>query len=713
MEPYVYMKLNHAEQEIRLMILEPGTGTEPIAFKIIHTFLREPKIVNHDTRMPIEDLQKTLPQGWTVRKTLTGRYIFLPWGSTNRMRTWEHPDPTINKSFYEWTAEEPEYEQQFEALSYTWGDATSHVTAIVKSRDPRARDRTIKLGVNLATTLRHLRYAHRTRTMWVDAVCINQADVDERNHQLKRMRSIYGLSYRTLIWLGEDSQTDNSAETLSRLEYFGDQVEYTTNHTFCDCPDAEQTGWSDVGEELPYDKKSWGSLTKLLDRPWFRRVWVLQEALLSNSRAIVQCGHISAPWHKLRKAILVLSMKQAAPPKLRRLLLGYNDGLQAVESAALRQLLAWSKDRKCTDPRDKVYGLLALIPPALAGRILIDYRLPVADVYMNAVLANLEYSKRLDMLVYCRIDDRLDGAPSWVPNWTTPCSGSRLGYGRITTSAHVPAEAQYLAPGILEVTGLKSGTVLSTSTAISSGDALHILHGIRQAEPPNLANGKYITGCSVLEAFLEVLWQGHTRDRYTERSIFPALDKMKEAYTSACSGSDAHMLKLINSIYIANLIGMVIITTHDGYLGLAPAGVNPDDIICMMLGNKYPMLLRPAGTLREYTVVGPCYIHGMMESEPWLGAFPESWAIRMEKPRQSSMFLFFNSITQDVTRDDPRLPAMPQDWEKTEKQGINDDGSVLQEFRNKVTKQVMDSDPRMTPAALRERGVKLEAFRLV
>ena len=87
---------------------------------------------------------------------------------------------------------------EFEALSYTWGEKQA---TNVRSR-MRLNGQDFAIALNLETALRHLRSEANARVLWVDAICINQGDIEERNEQVSMMRDIYSSSQRVLIWLG-------------------------------------------------------------------------------------------------------------------------------------------------------------------------------------------------------------------------------------------------------------------------------------------------------------------------------------------------------------------------------------------------------------------------------------------------------------------------------------------------------------------------------
>ncbi|KAF2868679.1 heterokaryon incompatibility protein-domain-containing protein, partial [Massariosphaeria phaeospora] len=87
-------------------------------------------------------------------------------------------------------------EHQYEALSYCWG--SSHETQKVYTDTGFVR-----VNKNLHTALRDLRNTGSERFLWADAICINQADIQERNHQVSLMKSIYSSAARVIVWLGE------------------------------------------------------------------------------------------------------------------------------------------------------------------------------------------------------------------------------------------------------------------------------------------------------------------------------------------------------------------------------------------------------------------------------------------------------------------------------------------------------------------------------
>lgn len=125
------------------------------------------------------------------------------------------------------------------------------------------------------------------------------------------------------------------------------------------------------------------------------------------------------------------------------------------------------------------------------------------------------------------------------------------------------------------------------------------------------------------------------------------------------------------------------------------------------------MLLR-LGPSGRYQVVGECYIHGLMDSESLLGPLPDPWKVLVDFDSNGIYDgRYLNPSTGVVTKGDPRLDSLPVEWERVYADRSPDDPLLLALFKNKVTGEVMNSDPRLLPEALKQRGVDLKTFQLI
>lgn len=407
MEPYRYRAL--VGEEIRLIKLQPGNIEDDIHLQIYHAPISYPPIPTfHPERISVEKLQKTLPKGWIVSETLSGRYIFFTTEEKGK-NSWKHPEETYDHSSYELKQQNRLiYEPNYDALSYSWGEQENRVRCCISDLIYNSKTFHLEIGQNLASALTNMRYRKKERTMWIDAICINQENVDERNIQVKRMGMIYSLSHITILWVGE--ATEDSDQALSTVQYFGDQVEVALNGIFGDSPDAAQPDWWMPRKKLPYNERTWQSLRTFFERSWFRRVWCLQEMQLTRQQAILQCGQTTVPWHLIFKAIAVLSENHQRSQYLR--LDELRLSVENLYGQDFARILRGVTDRECSDPRDKVYGVLSLAPPSVARLIQPDYSLPVSEVYKQAFVAYFQQCRDLSMIGACTLDNRMANAAS-------------------------------------------------------------------------------------------------------------------------------------------------------------------------------------------------------------------------------------------------------------------------------------------------------------
>ena len=582
MVSYNYKRLNVRNEEIRLISLMPGKTEDDICFSIFHAPITPPPAKSTSNRPTLEEIEQTLPGDWTVRETLEGRYLFIQRGTSGRPNSWMHPDPSFDSSSLDPPTQRPlpDFEPKYEALSYTWGPTTNPVTAhVVDSSDCTLPQPHIQIRANLACALQHLRYHDRPRTLWVDALCINQDDVDERNAQVKRIGAIYSLAQRVVVWLGPEAEDSDLA--ISSLVYFGAQVEYFTDENLGDSPGATEPQWWRPAYQLPYDQQTWSSLIALFRRPWFSRVWVLQEALLANQEAVVHCGRTSCPWAVLRKIILILPGKYGVPRELASLIDSHRIALLGGAKRSFARLMLWASYRQCTNPRDKVYGVLNLVSPAISKKIDPQYATPVSQVYITTFLAFLDHVKRLELLGQCNIAHRSTELPSWVPNWAENSglpSGHTIRFVR-QPSGLSAAHTRLLSSDTLEVVGRRCTQVSSVNDRASTnrGD---VLSAIRLWEPENLQTEAYVSGGSLFDAFLEVGVQGLTRERTPYVHNMPTIAELRNEYQALLSGklSSGETLPFLERFLRVDMLSML--TTKDGHLGVAPQGAKEGEQSC-------------------------------------------------------------------------------------------------------------------------------------
>lgn len=131
-------------------------------------------------------------------------------------------DAPIQCSFQELNlAEISANDGQYEALSYQWGAPTG-------TRPIRCEGATILVTPNCEQALLHLRWKRKVRRLWIDAICINQASVQEKNVQVPMMGDVYSCASQTVMWLGLE-QDPRLSLALRRAARYGGAFNSLTN----------------------------------------------------------------------------------------------------------------------------------------------------------------------------------------------------------------------------------------------------------------------------------------------------------------------------------------------------------------------------------------------------------------------------------------------------------------------------------------------------
>jgi hypothetical protein len=322
----------------------------------------------------------------------------------------------------------------------------------------------LEIYESLHTILKSLRprSTAESRVIWVDAICINQGSVTERNEQVPMMDRIYQTSWRTIVWLG--SETKKSEDSFSMLNDLAQDAVTLRNTSSASSLD-KGTIADDVDsaslpaiiqqflrrEPIQSPKKDQylarRDIWDIFSCDWWYRAWTLQEILLSSSIILVQGSH-EIDWqdfclavdHGLRTGIWYFMaagtfVAEDIIPYLTIKSLRLQLGLQRdpapdqpdFRAEGVLKLLEMCRQREAKDPRDKIYAIFGIVKafqklrPAsdTVHRILMnpDYTNPVVYVYRMLTQQLIEATESLDVLGVCPQSMRR-GLPSWVTDWS-------------------------------------------------------------------------------------------------------------------------------------------------------------------------------------------------------------------------------------------------------------------------------------------------------
>jgi hypothetical protein len=324
----------------------------------------------------------------------------------------------------------------YHALSYVWG--TNHNLVPIS-----CNLQTLHVTPNLHAVLLEYRHRNSHMPLWVDAVCINQADVSERTSQVRMMQEIYSSAECVVVWLGPADPSDAPALELLKTIY---APWATFRHNGRDLP--LFTGTTPQGQDAELGAKVpdayFDALAAFLMRPWFSRIWIVQELLMAR-KVVIWCGdatldqfpvletaaRLMQMWNchtRLQIATTALADPEVqAKGRLKLVCAGRLEALKAVReqgNQGIIYLLLLTRCFDATDLRDKIFALVGLASDV--DEAFVDYSKSCEEVLTQLSRVVLDGSVETDTGCALDIwscitrdaDEELD-KPSWVVDWLT------------------------------------------------------------------------------------------------------------------------------------------------------------------------------------------------------------------------------------------------------------------------------------------------------
>ncbi|KAL2404725.1 hypothetical protein ABEF93_007169 [Exophiala dermatitidis] len=321
---------------------------------------------------------------------------------------------------------------EYHALSYTWGSPVGDQEAICNGQS-------MMITTKLQLALSRLRKVQKDAYLWVDAVCIDQADPDEKSIQVRRMSEIYRDAAAVIVWLGEENDgTGLGIQLLSNLcrafpSSNGDDIRslYLDHSSLPTAEELDKAGQLDkLG--IPSDTTSapWQAAAKILDAAWFGRRWILQEVARSKKGFFRIGSHETTPEIILGGAYRILSL-----PELNHAL-DHNQRRNCIRVESIVQLLrmqqsSWLHESladilletanfESSDPRDRIFAILGCLDTTVPDH-LVDYTKDLTEVLTSVAMCESERDTDEYFLSLlrglCYVDKVSDTVPSWIPTW--------------------------------------------------------------------------------------------------------------------------------------------------------------------------------------------------------------------------------------------------------------------------------------------------------
>ncbi|OCK74210.1 HET-domain-containing protein [Lepidopterella palustris CBS 459.81] len=553
----------------------------------------------------------------------------------------------------------------YNTLSYTW---ENELPTIPISCD----EHELLVTPNLHAALLRLRHHSRNLTIWVDAICINQYDIEERSSQVQLMRKIYQCGRQLLIWLGEeDPGTATAARVIRRLDEMvkkglriSDDITRDNSHLL-------------MNLGLPnIDSADWVAFRKFFDRRWFQRVWILQEVAMGCQLSVplVRCGSHTLTWNQIQNAanwtnrsngdslsrVTESGSKIYLTTDIQSFVTWTSRHTGLQKATLLSDALSTSRPFGAKLEHDKVYALYGFLMSdldALEDAALIpDYSKSFSDVYRDTARYIISQQKSLDLLgmVEDKEMQKLSNLPSWVPDWREmhlpipfsdrsrragfdAAKGTPVAAGRLQDQSALKANAifvdrvryasqhQYAFDAYWRTLSSNAySRMRSTDSACRSFlfywarvQIPYIFNKQKMSEYFNelTTDDARISFFITLYAFTKLL-----QDAFPDGSN-PTQTFLKFKERNRTGGPDLHRT-FMKSLY--NAWQKRFFITKRGFMGLGPRGIKPGDLIYILAGGQVPYVLRKlyhqhflrgSEASPHYQLVGECYVHGIMYGE--------------------------------------------------------------------------------------------------
>ncbi|KAM0266213.1 hypothetical protein ACHAPA_007215 [Fusarium lateritium] len=548
----------------------------------------------------------------------------------------------------------------FVALSYAWGDLKDVLPLHISGR-------TVWATKNLQQILDCLSTSRFDQLLWIDALCINQQDPQERAAQVALMGDIYSRANHVLAFLSPGQQ---------RFDLGLDYIEATARNPDVHFEPSLSPHLKVKGFDAS-DKVLQDSIIGLFAAPWWTRVWTVQEFVLAR-KVIFQCGDrlIDAKVvHECCRSWIDHANEccWAARRPIDGNVHGFIDNSSEVNggltmyTATLRMkhlidiidfgrlyttdflaAISLFRIRRCSDPRDRAFGFLGLRLPGVDAkhRLTIDYTMPVPILYRDLAMALIEESQTLDVLSHALhdsgVEERTHGMPSWVPDWDATIDDRyHLVYTERTDLIRHCRAARDMKPRWkLHV----SGSVVTCGLRIARIEAT--ASGYPSSTPRSMVGGRTIIGAWRQLAGLPAdprttIFEDATRgnrERLFQNALSGGVTLIpwkigSDDYSKACEtwlkwfiSADGYLPKAskktiqdFDEIIQQMSLYRRLIRTDDGKIGFGPEMSEEGDTIVILPGGKVPYVLRHVQVTvpgaPRFQLLGDAFIHGVMDGE--------------------------------------------------------------------------------------------------
>jgi hypothetical protein len=558
------------------------------------------------------------------------------------------------------TSEVPSYEP----ISYAWGENAKLEHILCDKHN-------LPITANLFQALLHFRYVDKDRLLWADGICIDQSDEIEKNHQVSLMGEVYSLGKRTLVWLGNCDETHKLEEVAVFIQDFNQYTESLISKT------QDTSAWAAVqalnsapdlpkNHELIRNTEIWNHLEDFFHRPWFERLWVLQEVGLS-SEVLAQCGtytldfsnvvlfgatfkHLATFSHHTfsrdsglhRLTLAFTAIWSTFGTKRKQSWIQSKDFLRSIfemnshpakhKEDIILNLLYTGRMFQASDSKDRIYAFLS---HTLLKDLSIqpNYSSTLSDAYITFFEHMVRSTSSLNILCYTQnLGQERDAMSSWVPQWHNPqhFPDSIPPYTFVDSGSLAQFNVSNFAISgeKLHVEGLVVDTVKTTTKLMkpedweakaSSSDETHIMEQcwrlFAQVQNPSFFNHPTIkewllAWTLVAGRYTSVSWLLEDLVAYCRDFCEPVYAQMTTSNPQLDikgTGKSARFLAFMTT----RTTNRTFFSTQNGRCGMADGKVEADDIVALIFGCNLPLILRKHGN-GLYRLIGISYVEDVI-----------------------------------------------------------------------------------------------------
>jgi hypothetical protein len=397
----------------------------------------------------------------------------------------------------------------------------------------------------------------------------------------------------------------------------------------------------------------WDFIKMLIEHPWFRRLWVVQEAALAP-QVLLHWGAHKIDWDLLLRTIVYAAA--LAPTIIRRWsqwlpdlhYLRFANDLdklpQALRTYMKRcqlktiDMMRQGRALGATEERDRIYAVLGLAKMFPQGQrkldIIPDYSRPAHDIFLEFAERYLQLTDDIDILNCVDHDEESleSRSPSWVPHWN-PCPDlvwSLRGYHHLSSMNSEVSKPVLIGNGKLKLRG-----VLVDRIQFASSPFNHEKSTTTQAAQiwNNLQRSKHRCAYSTSSVPLAFTWTmgggkrlhlSTEREKELEAQYLVELQRQGAQFSDALTEDIESWDKIYRSNDFDSMVSKVsrnrrFIMSERGYFGLGPRVAQAGDICCIIFGAKCPYVLRETKNKDEYQLVGDMYLTAETLNAGWSG----------------------------------------------------------------------------------------------